>query len=222
MKRILAGLRFVLYPVAFFAVILAALVVVGQPIVAPLVPVISALALESAPDFDAPTVDLYVDKVEESLPVSNERIVVPSADLPAYGDRYGQVICEAADIDVPLYFGDSKKELRKGAGTYNGAYIPGAGRTIIIAAHRDTHFRRLGDLREGDIIRINTSYGIYQYAVVGWKISTDTDAAAYDLSREEENLILYTCYPFYYVGMAPNRYFVYAAYVSGPQIGPMH
>ena len=42
------------------------------------------------------------------------------------------------------------------------------------------------------------------------------DATAYDFTRTDENLIMYTCYPFDALGFTPDRYFVYAKYVSGP------
>ena len=48
------------------------------------------------------------------------------------------------------------------------------------------------------------------------KILDYRDSSAYDFSREDENLILYTCYPFDAMGFTPDRFFVYARYISGP------
>ena len=45
-----------------------------------------------------------------------------------------------------------------------------------------------------------------------------TDETAYDLTREEENIILYTCYPFGQLTPTPYRYFIYGEFVSGPEI----
>ena len=44
------------------------------------------------------------------------------------------------------------------------------------------------------------------------------DTTTYDFTRTDENLILYTCYPFDALGFTPNRYFVYASYTSGPEL----
>ena len=50
----------------------------------------------------------------------------------------------------------------------------------------------------------------------GTEILDYQDETAYDFTRTDENLILYTCYPFDALGFTPNRFFVYAKYVSGP------
>jgi sortase A len=214
-------LSFILYPIAFFLVSASVLYAVGEPIVSPLLQSASVLTMESAPTFEALSSDIYESKDVESLPATNERIAAPSVDIPAYGDRYGQISCEKAGLDAPLYYGDGANELKLGVGTYQGAYIPGAGRTILLAGHRDTWFQRIDELDAGDIIHVNTSYGKYQYEVVDSRVATDTDTTAYDFSRKDENLIMYTCYPLDSVGLTDKRYFVYAKYVSGPRIGPM-
>jgi sortase A len=108
-----------------------------------------------------------------------------------------------------------------GVGTYNGhpgAYIPGSGRTVLLAGHANTVFNRLGELRPGDLIHIDTSYGRYRYRVTDTGITKDTDTTAYDFTRTYENLILYTCYPFDTFGLTNYRYFVYAEYLSGPKL----
>ena len=70
----------------------------------------------------------------------------------------------------------------------------------------------------GSTIEISTNYGQYVYEITGTKITTAQDNTAYDLDSEEENLVLYTCYPFDQIGLTPERYFVYAKYLSGPKI----
>ena len=59
---------------------------------------------------------------------------------------------------------------------------------------------------------------MYTYEVTDTKILDYQDSTAYDFTRQDENLILYTCYPFDALGFTPNRYFVYAKYISGPVI----
>ena len=51
----------------------------------------------------------------------------------------------------------------------------------------------------------------YQVAAFCWQVLGQND-----FTRTDENLILYTCYPFDALGFTPNRFFVYAKYVSGP------
>ena len=61
------------------------------------------------------------------------------------------------------------------------------------------------------------TYGNYVYTIVNTKIADASDESAYDLKKKEENVILYTCYPFN-AYQTPTRYFVYAKYISGPKI----
>ncbi|MBQ5559258.1 MAG: sortase, partial [Lachnospiraceae bacterium] len=65
---------------------------------------------------------------------------------------------------------------------------------------------------------IRTNYGNYQYEITGTKITDNEDRSAYDLAKNEENLIMYTCYPFDTLGLTNLRAFIYAKYVSGPVI----
>ncbi|MEG2597788.1 MAG: sortase, partial [Oscillospiraceae bacterium] len=81
-----------------------------------------------------------------------------------------------------------------------------------------TYLYTLGKAKKGDLIQFNTSYGKYVYQITGSKIAVDTDVSAYDLTREADNLIIYTCYPFDRLGFTADRYFVYADYLSGPTI----
>ncbi|MDR3238854.1 MAG: class D sortase [Clostridiales bacterium] len=196
------------------------------PIVAPLLPAVSLVMSPEIPDFNTElqAKDIFQFKAVENLPsdnLSDKKLAVSPEDIPAEGERYGEIICGTAGIDAPLYYGDTAKELKAGVGTYighTGAYIPGAGRTILLAGHTNTVFRRLGELEIGDKIQINTSYGQYEYEVNDSRVTTDTDSTAYDFTRIDENLILYTCYPFNYLGLTNQRYFVYAEYISGPQL----
>ena len=89
-------------------------------------------------------------------------------------------------------------------------------RTILLAGHNNTFFNDLQHAEAGATVTITTHYGVYTYEVTEMKVMDYQDETSYDFSRTDENLILYTCYPFDALGFTPNRYFVYAKYVSGP------
>ena len=89
-------------------------------------------------------------------------------------------------------------------------------RTILLAGHNNTFFNDLQHAEAGATVTITTHYGVYTYEVTGTEILDYQDETAYDFTRTDENLILYTCYPFDALGFTPNRFFVYAKYVSGP------
>ena len=78
-----------------------------------------------------------------------------------------------------------------------------------LAAHRDTHFRPLRDIREGDEIRLRTEHGTLTYRVRDRWIVNPDEVWVLDPSKTRR-LTLITCYPFNYVGNAPQRFVVQA------------
>lgn len=150
-----------------------------------------------------------------------ETIPFGSITYPAEGDRYAEISVSGTNVNAPVYYGDSNKILNQGVGTYKdsgGVGIPGEGKTILLAGHNNTFFNDLQHAEEGATVTITTHYGVYTYEITETKILDYQDTSAYDFSRQDENLILYTCYPFDAMGFTPNRFFVYARYVSGPEL----
>lgn len=147
---------------------------------------------------------------------------VPSSLItyPTNGTKYAEITITANDTVyvIPLYFGDNSSILRKGAGQYLGSHFPGESSTILVSGHNNTYFNCLQYVNVGDIIKVETNYGTYQYEITETAVKKNTDPTSYDLSATEENLILYTCYPFSQLGLTPNRFFVYTRLVSGPAV----
>jgi sortase A len=102
--------------------------------------------------------------------------------------------------------------LRRAVGHIAGTALPGQTGNIGIAAHRDTFFRPLRNIRRDDVITLTTLGGEYHYRVVSTKIVDPNDVAVLN-SDGKEILTLVTCYPFYFIGSAPNRFIVRAARV---------
>ena len=148
-----------------------------------------------------------------------DSIPLSSVTYPTVGDRYATITVSGTNVDAPVFYGDTNKILNQGVGTYadnGGAGIPGEGKTILLAGHNNTFFNDLQHAEAGATVTITTHYGVYTYEVTETKVMDYQDETSYDFSRTDENLILYTCYPFDALGFTPNRYFVYAKYVSGP------
>ncbi len=87
--------------------------------------------------------------------------------------------------------------------------MPGKAGNTVISAHRDSFFRPLRNVRAGDLITLTTPAGDYSYRVVSTRITDPSDTAVLD-SASSEILTLITCYPFYFVGAAPDRLIVLA------------
>ncbi len=132
------------------------------------------------------------------------RLIVPFFYI---GDQFGTIRIPSVEIDVGAYHGDSEKEFRKGVGHYAGSYFPGQDGNILIAGHRTSFFRNFEYLEIGDPVYFETTYGNFTYEVSEFKIIDGKDnSIAKDTSSEQ--LTMYTCYPFTYVGSAPQRYVV--------------
>lgn len=132
---------------------------------------------------------------------------------PAPPVRRGEVIGELEiprlQLSVMVFEGDDAGILSEGAGHIPGtALLPRSG-NIGIAAHRDTYFRPLCGIHANDVIDLQTPAGTSRYTVTEAKIVRPSDVSV--LARAPgRDLTLVTCYPFYYVGSAPERFIVHA------------
>ena len=154
--------------------------------------------------------------------VKNEKgepvIKAEAVKYPSYGVQFGEVIIKGCGIDCPLFMGDGDIALSNGAGVYYGSFIPGYGGTTLIAGHNNTYFNGLKKAERGQEIIIRTSYGNYKYKIRETAVKDALDTSSYDLSADNENLILYTCYPFDEVGISSKGFFVYADLIDGMAI----
>jgi sortase A len=113
------------------------------------------------------------------------------------------------NIEVPVYDGADEFNLNRGVARIRGTARVGEAGNLGIAGHRDGFFRGLKDISIGDGLELQTTRGIVRYAVSSIEIVEPSDVSV--LAPTEENTItLVTCYPFYYVGHAPQRYIVTA------------
>jgi sortase A len=133
---------------------------------------------------------------------------------PSYGEKFADLIIAKSSINIPVFHGDSEEQLIKGAGHFNGSRFPGEGSNVVLAGHRNSVFSNLKDVSKGDTIILNTTYGKYVYNISEIKIVKGNDNSIVQ-PLDSEKLTLYTCYPFDYIGNAPNRYVVISDLVSG-------
>ncbi|MEH7303738.1 class D sortase [Neobacillus drentensis] len=129
---------------------------------------------------------------------------------PKMGDTVGLLAIPKIKAELAIVEGTDPDDLEKGVGHYKGAYFPGDQGQIVLSGHRDTVFRKLGELKIGDSLKMEMPYGSYTYEITDTKIVKSDDTSIITLQHEKEELILTTCYPFRYVGNAPKRYIIYA------------
>lgn len=118
------------------------------------------------------------------------------------------------DLEVAVLEGTSELVLNRGVGHITGTSLPGEDGNIGIAGHRDGYFRGLKDIAVGDLIELETLVGPLSYAITEFLIVEPPDVWVLD-PTESPTLTLVTCYPFYFVGSAPQRFIVRAERVSG-------
>jgi len=136
----------------------------------------------------------------------------PAAEVVAPGGLIGRIEIPRLLLSVVVIEGIDRTTLRRAVGHIPGTALPGRPGNVGLAGHRDTFFRPLKDLRIKDEILLSTLRGNYKYVVVSLSI-VDPDDVGVLASTGENVLTLVTCYPFYYVGPAPQRWIVRARQV---------
>ncbi|MDR1028193.1 MAG: class D sortase [Clostridiales Family XIII bacterium] len=185
----------------------AVILAIVLPIARPYLDILDLFTLDAPPQFDENRRGVFTSAIEEQ---DRQR----SLDFtPAEGDEYATILIPTAGIEVSVYYGDSPIELRKGVGTYMGTWVPGQGHTVLLAGHNNNYFRTLPQANVGDIVTIRTNYGVFHYRITGSQVTRFDDTSAYDLTKAEENLIMYTCDNSTVFGATPWRLFVYAEYL---------
>ena len=125
------------------------------------------------------------------------------------GKPIGVVEIPRLGISSVVLEGDDVAELLFGVGHLSDTPLPWHGGNSVLAAHRDTFFRPLAGIRHDDIIRFTTAAAEFEYVVTETKVVEPTDLEVLDPTTNA-TLTLITCYPFDYIGPAPNRFIVRA------------
>jgi sortase A len=119
-------------------------------------------------------------------------------------------------LDVPVFEGTDELTLNRGAGRIAGTARLGERGNIGIAAHRDGFFRSLKDVHPGDRIELAQLRRKFVYNVDNIAVVDPGDVTVLH-ARPQPSLTLVTCYPFYFIGDAPQRYIVQASLKNSEQ-----
>lgn len=122
-------------------------------------------------------------------------------------------------LEAPLLEGTDDVTLNRGLGHIPGTSRPGERGNVGIAGHRDGFFRILKDIAAGDRIELLMPKGTEEYVVDQIGLVKPEDVSVLQL-RPQPSLTLVTCYPFYYIGSAPQRYIVHASIVEESRMQP--
>jgi sortase A len=157
-----------------------------------------AVPLESAQNVD---VSLWsAQRVRQYMESLAERTDLPLAVL-----RIPKL-----NLQVPIFNGTDEWTLNRGAGRIIGTARLGEVGNTGIAGHRDGFFRGLKNISPGDVVELTTPRGTERYVVTQTQITTPEDVSVLRPTATS-SLTLVTCYPFYFVGSAPQRFIVHAS-----------
>jgi len=136
-------------------------------------------------------------RVESGGPSGSERTPLGRIDINRIG------------LSAMIMEGIDARTLRRAVGHIPGTSLPDQTGNIALAGHRDTFFRALRNIREGDEITLQTLSGLKHYSVDSILVVDPNDTRVLNKSAEAI-LTLVTCYPFSFVGPAPKRFIVRA------------
>jgi sortase A len=150
-------------------------------------------------------------------PVVAASVEAPSPPLTPFLAR---LEIDSIGLEALVVDGVDDKTLRRAVGRMPRSARPGEAGNVVLAGHRDTDFRGLERLKRGDRIALRTARGEFLYEVEMIRV-VDPDRIEYLRPTPEPSLTLVTCYPFRYVGPAPQRYIVRARELERPVVATL-
>jgi len=133
----------------------------------------------------------------------------PAASVLPIKGLIGELSIPRLKLMAPVKVGDDENVLDFSVGYLPDTPLPWMPGNSAFAAHRDRLFRPLKDIHTGDAIKLSTTHGDLNYRVLKTMIVKPKDVWVLG-PLPSVDLTLITCYPFYYIGNAPNRFVVQA------------
>jgi len=151
-----------------------------------------------------------LDAILRSEIPADSAAAAPRRRAPAPGSTIGRIEIPRLGVSSVIRAGSDARTLRLAVGYIPGTALPGEKGNVGLAGHRDTFFRKLRNINPDDEIRVTTKDGVFRYYVQRTNIVQPKDVWVLSATSYPA-LTLVTCYPFWYVGSAPQRFVVRAA-----------
>jgi sortase A len=144
--------------------------------------------------------------------------------IQAWKDSFSRAAPEAMavlripkiNLEVPVLEGTDDWTLNRAVGHIEDTAAPGGPGNAGIAGHRDGFFRGLKDVVTGDALELKIPQGTTHFRIERIWIVNPDDVSVLDPTPTAA-VTLVTCFPFYFVGSAPQRYIVRATIVRPPR-----
>lgn len=147
---------------------------------------------------------------------TNANSQVPSSQIQhKEGEKVAILSIPKIKKKFSVYWGTNNTTLKKGVGMFvsDMTTVPPQGGHTVLSGHRDTVFTELGELKEKNHLIVEYDNKIYSYEIQKIWI-TDADDRTVIVKKEAPTLTLTTCYPFDYIGDAPDRYIIEAKLIA--------
>ncbi|HDR4903160.1 TPA: class D sortase [Bacillus cereus] len=164
--------------------------------------------------YTLPNQETNLTNTNEPLPESPKQIPASQAQHQM-GEQIAYMVIPKIKQKYQVYWGADAKTLKKGVGMFVSdiTTTPSGNGHTVLSGHRDTVFTNLGDLQENDYILVEYDKRVYIYQIQKHWI-TDANDRTVIVAKDKSTLTLTTCYPFNYIGDAPERYIIEASLVA--------
>jgi sortase A len=143
---------------------------------------------------------------------ANDQPRAASVNRPNATTSVGRIEIPAVGLATRVLEGSNAPTLRLAVGHIPGTALPGPSGNVGLAGHRDTFFRPLRRIKLGDEIRFTTAAGTFKYRVISLRVVLPNAVEVLN-ATQQPTLTLVTCYPFDFIGTAPQRLIVHAEMV---------
>ncbi|MEZ0481494.1 class D sortase [Planococcus sp. SSTMD024] len=154
---------------------------------------------------------------ESSVDPAQEPPPLMSSNMNNYeqGEEVGRLVIPSIETGYSTYWGADEATLDQGVGMYVSEWTttPDQQRHTVLSGHRDTVFTGLEEMKKGDSVFLEYEGQRYEYAIEKIWI-TDAEDRTVIVDKSEATLTLTTCYPFDYIGYAPDRYIIQGSLVG--------
>lgn len=151
-----------------------------------------------------------------SKPIPKSQKQIPASQVQhQMGEQIAYMVIPKIKQKYQVYWGADAKTLKKGVGMFVSdiTTTPSGNGHTVLSGHRDTVFTKLGDLQQNDYILVEYNKRVYIYQIRKHWI-TDANDRTVIVAKDKPTLTLTTCYPFNYIGDAPERYIIEASLIA--------
>lgn len=156
-------------------------------------------------EWEAALVRAEIERSRASVDGAPRRAFAPGAPI-------ARIVIPSARVDEIVVEGIEDDALMSGPGHLPESALPGDAGNSVISAHRDRHFRNLGDVQVGDTVITETLQGTLRWVVAERRVRPAGTRVA--LKTDAPTLTLSTCWPIRFMGSAPDRLVLVAHRVS--------